>query len=221
MKAEKSLQKLTDSEAKIQAVLTLDRITQSDIETFDRVEEKRFNELINKMYLEAKGEERDRLLKKIELVATEESRNRLWENNQNNITWAIATLIQEGGRMPSQTEIALKTGLSRQTVNKHLKEFASHPLYLEQVEQFRFLNSKVLAKVYHFAVNGDTGAAKLYFNVMGCLNGGQSSHNTLIQNQQNNIQINNTILSQETVKHLNPEQLNTIEEILKTALPET
>ena len=65
------------------------------------------------------------------------------------------------------------------------------------------------------------GAAKLYFNVMGCLNGGQSSHNTLIQNQQNNIQINNTILSQETVKHLNPEQLNTIEEILKTALPET
>ena len=70
-----------------------------------------------------------------------------------------------------------------------------------------------------FAVNGDVGAAKLYFNVMGCLNGGQASQNMLIQNQQNNIQINNTVLSQETVKHLNSEQLNEIEEILKTASP--
>lgn len=81
------------------------------------------------------------------------------------------------------------------------------------------MTSKVLAKVYQFAVNGDVGAAKLYLNAMGCLNGGQASQNTLIQNQQNNIQINNTVISQETVKHLNAEQLNEIEEILKTASP--
>jgi len=40
----------------------------------------------------------------------------------------------------------------------------------------------------------------------------------LIKNQNNYIQINGTVLSQETIKHLNPEQLNSIESILKTAL---
>jgi hypothetical protein len=78
---------------------------------------------------------------------------------------------------------------------------------------------KVLAKVFQFAVNGDTGAAKLYFNVMGCLNNGQSTNGTLIQNQNNYIQINGTVLSQETIKNLNPEQLYTIESIWKTVLP--
>ena len=52
---------------------------------------------------------------------------------------------------------------------------------------------------------------------MGNLNG-QAPNNTLIQNQNNYIQINGTVLSQETVKHLNPVQLNSIETILKEAL---
>jgi predicted transcriptional regulator len=122
--------------------------------------------------------------------------------------------------MPSKTEIANKIELSRQTVHKHLKEYANHPEHLEQIEQFRFMTSKVLAKVFQFAVNGDVGAAKLYFNIVGFMNNGQTPNNTLIQNQNNYIQINGTVLSQETIKHLNPEQLNTIETILKTALPQ-
>ena len=82
------------------------------------------------------------------------------------------------------------------------------------------MTTKVLAKVFQFAVNGDTAAAKLYFNVMGFMNNGQALNNTLIQNQNNYIQINGTVLSQETVKHLKPEQLNIIETILKTANPQ-
>ena len=42
----------------------------------------------------------------------------------------------------------------------------------------------------------------------------------IIQNQHNYIQINGTVLSQEAIKHLNAEQLSTIETILKTALPQ-
>ena len=112
--------------------------------------------------------------------------------------------MQEYGRMPTTTEIATKTELSRQTIHKHLKEYISHPQYLEQVEQFRFMTSKVLTKVFQFAVTGDMRAAKLYLNVIGNLNG-QPSNNILIQNQNNFIQINGTVLSQETIKHLNPE----------------
>lgn len=60
-------------------------------------------------------------------------------------------------------------------------------------------------------------AAKLYFTVVGNM-AGQSSSNTLIQNQNNYIQINGTVLSQENIEQLTPDQLNVIESILKTAL---
>jgi len=120
--------------------------------------------------------------------------------------------------MPLKIDIAEKTGLSRPTIDKHLKEYTSNPLYIQEEEQFRFMTSKVLAKVFSFAVNGDIRACKLYLEFMGNATG-QPSNNTLIQNQNNYIQINGRVLSQETIKHLNPEQLNSIETILKTALP--
>lgn len=113
----------------------------------------------------------------------------------------------------------IQNRIEQTLVHKHLKEYNNHSLYLQQVEQFRFMTSKVLAKVFQFAVNGDTGAAKLYFNVMGFMNNGQIPNSTLMQNQNNFIQINGTVLSQETIKNLNPEQLNNIESIWKTVLP--
>ena len=46
----------------------------------------------------------------------------------------------------------------------------------------------------------------------------KTTNNEFIRNQNNFVQIYGTGLSQETIKNLNPEQLNTIESILKTAL---
>jgi hypothetical protein len=63
---------------------------------------------------------------------------------------------------------------------------------------------------------GDIGAAKLYFNVMGHLQ--PTPSNTLIQYQNNYIQINVTILSQESIKSLISEKLNSIECFLKIAI---
>ena len=220
MKAKKGLQKFTETETKINKILSLEQITPIDLEQLSEEENNRLNEILTEKFNNLKGVERDKFYKKIEAITTETTKNQLWEYNHNHITWAISTLMQEYGRMPTKTEIATKTELSRQTIHKHLKEYTNHPQYLEQMEQFRFMTSKVLAKVFQFAVNGDTGAAKLYFNVMGFMNNGQTPNNTLIQNQNNYIQINGTVLSQETIKHLNPEQLNTIETILKTALPQ-
>ena len=205
---------------KINKLLSLEKITQSDIDTLSETERNQLSVLITEKLHLLKDTERDNFYNKIEAITTETTKNQLWEYNHIQINWAISTLMQEYGRMPSKTEIADKTGLSRQTIHKHLKDYASHPQYLGQFEQFRFMISKVLAKVFQYAVNGDIGAAKLYFNVMGYLNNGQNPNNTLIQNQNNYIQINGTVLSQETIKHLNPEQLNTIETILKTALPQ-
>jgi hypothetical protein len=218
MKAKKSLQKFTESEMKVNKILELEIITRDDIKPLNPAELKYLSEVITEKFNRIKGEERDNFYEKIEPITNYAFKNQLWEVNHNNITHAISSLMQEYGRMPSKAEIATKTELSRQTVHNHLKEYNNHPLYLQQIEQFRFMTSKVLAKVFQFAVNGDTGAAKLYFNVMGFLNNGQSPNSTLIQNQNNFIQINGTVLSQETIKNLNTEQLNSIESILKTAL---
>jgi predicted transcriptional regulator len=217
MKPRKTLQKFTDSEARINKVLSIEQITPKDLEPLSDTEKSRLMEILTEQINELKGEERDKFYKKIEPIVSNTTKNQLWEYNHNQITWAISTLMQEYGRMPTKTEIATKVDLSRQTVHKHLKEYTNHPQYLGQIEQFRFMTSKVLAKVFQFAVNGDIGAAKLYFNVMDFLNKGQTPNNTLIQNQNNYIQINGTVLSQEAIKYLNPEQLNAIETILKTA----
>lgn len=219
MKKENSLQKFTESEIKINEILLLKEITHSDLEHLSKAEGETFNEIITKRFNELKGIERDRFYNKIEPITSQSTKNQLWEMNHNNITWAISTLIQESGRMPSKTEIATKTELSRQTIHKHFNEYKTHPQYLGQIEQFSFLSSKVLAKVFQFAINGDIGAAKLYFNVMGFMKE-QVQNNTLIQNQNNYIQINGTVLNQDVIKNLNAEQLNSIETILKTALPQ-
>ncbi len=216
----KTLQKFTDIEKKINKLLELEQISYSDYTDFNKDEMKYFQEYIAGKLNTLKGEERDVFLKKFEKVTTDSTRNELWQHNHVKITVAISTLMQEYGRMPAIAELLDNTGLSRQTIHKHLKEYSTHPLYLEQIEQFRFMTSKVLAKMFQFAVNGDVAAAKLFFNVLGNANG-QQAYNTLIQNQNNYIQINGTVLSQETIKHLNAEQLNTIETILKTALPQT
>ena len=121
--------------------------------------------------------------------------------------------------MPTKNQIAQDTGLSRQTVHKHLNGYVDNPFFVEQQKQFKFMADRILAKVIKMAGQGDMKAARLYFDVMGNLSNGQPPNNTTIKNQNNYIQINGTVLSQETIKHLNPEQLNTIESILKAALP--
>jgi hypothetical protein len=213
------LQKFTETEIKINKLLSLEKITPSDLELLSKTESKRLSQLINERVNQLKGVERDKFYQKIEPITDDTTRNQLWEYNHNQITWALSTLMQEYGRMPTKTEIAIKTELSRQTVHKHLKEYSNHPQYLGQLEQFRFMTSKVLARVFKFAVNGDMRAAKLYFNVIGSFNNGHTSNSTLIQNQNNYIQINGMVLSQQTIKHLNPEQLNSLETILKAVLP--
>ncbi len=127
--------------------------------------------------------------------------------------------MQDNGRMLRKVEIATKTGLSRQTIRKHLKEYYSYPQYLIEMKQFRFMSLKILAKVFKFAVNQVIKAAKLYFDNVGGVNS-QHKNEILIRQQNNYIQINGTVLSQNSIKHLSPARLNQVETRLKTVLPQ-
>jgi len=215
----KSLQKFTDTQAKIDKLLALDSITYDDLEVLTKEEQKQFGVMLTDTYNSLKGKELDKFYKKIEPIMAKETKNSIWETNHNHITYAISSLMQEYGCMPSKAEIAKETGLSRQTIHKHLQEYATNPLYLEQQEQFRFMTDKVLARVFKYAVNGDVSAAKLFLSMMTPAQPKQTGK-TLIQTQNNYIQINGTVLSQEALQQLSPEQLNNLEVMLQSVLPQ-
>lgn len=211
MKPKKDLQKFTKSEIKINKILSIEQITPNDLDLLNESERKQLMEILTERFNVLKGTERDKFYKKIELITSETTKNQLWEINHTNITCAISNLMQEYGRMPSKTEIAIRTELSRQTIHKHLKEYKTHPQYLIQNEQFAFMSNKVLSKVFQFAVNGDIGAAKLFFNVIN--NNPMLTNSKTINN--NFIQINNLKISQEILEKLDYDDLSSIEVMIK------
>lgn len=219
MKAEKSLQKLTDTELRVQELMKQEQITLEYIRAqFPKEERTDVLRLLFKTYNGLNGAEQDEFYLKIAELMPAEDKNRRWEYNHNQITWAISTLMQEGGRMPTTHEIALKAELSRQTVHKHLKAYATDEQFHEIAEQFRFMSSKVLARVFKFAVNGDIRAAKLYFDVVGGA-GKQAAVPATVTNTQNNyIQVNQIRLSQQSIEQLPADQLSQLETLLKTVI---
>ena len=74
------------------------------------------------------------------------------------------------------------------------------------------MSHNIPANVFKYASNGDMKAARLYFEMVGALN--KQPPGTVVNAQNNYIQINNTILNQETLKQLTAEQLNQIENIV-------
>ncbi len=81
-------------------------------------------------------------------ITPNETKNQIWERNHNQITWAISVLMQEYGRMPTTAEIVNKSELSRQTIHKHLKDYATDPKFLEITEQFKIYVFKSIGKSF-------------------------------------------------------------------------
>lgn len=217
MKATKQgLHKLTETDIKINTLLAQKTITQIGIDKVLSLKQKQvLGKVLTRKLNELKGIDRDEFLEKIEEIIPADAKNQLWENNHYQIISAITKFIEEYGRMPTKNRISEDTGLSRQTIHKHLKNYSEHPLFAEQLKQFRFMADRVLAKVVKAASLGDMKAARLYFDVMGNY-GNQTGINTTINTQNNYIQINQTKLSQEIVQQLTPEQLNQIEAVLNS-----
>jgi len=214
MNGPKSLQKLKEFQKKVKNLFLKSKIDYGDLEIFNEEEKNAFFELATLKINELTGDQLDEFSKKIEGVISDDSKNHIWERNHNQITWAISALMQETGRMPTNREISIKSGLSRQSVHKHLKEYVKDPRFQEMQEQFQFMTSKVLAKIYGYAVKGDVRAARLYFETVKCFKSTPITHN-----QTNYIQINQVKISQENIMQLNSEQLMKVEQVLRQVIP--
>jgi len=198
---------------KVEQLLKLDKITLDDIEGLTNPERAYLGDACTDALDQLSGDRREAFLAKIEQIMKPENKSDIWEHNQLTISGAIAKFMRQHGCMPTKTAIAEQTGLSRQTVTKHFKEYKKRPEFAEQAEQFKFMAPQVLANVFKFALTGDMRAARLYFEMIGAKT--RQPLNTLPGTQNNYIQINNTILSQENLARLTAEQLNQIEGIIK------
>lgn len=210
----KSLQKLSESRRKVDELLEKKRITKEDMKSLNDNEKELLQEVTNEKLGELKFDQLDELIDKIYDIINTDSRNSLWENNHAQIIREISNFIDNIGRMPTMFELSAKTGLSRQTLGKHLKEYRNHPQYIEHLEQFRFMSQKVLSKMFQLAMNGNVGAGRLYLEMVG---GGEYGPNWDIRTK-NFIQIRNMILTQEFITTLDPSDQNKIEEVLFEAI---
>jgi predicted transcriptional regulator len=203
---------LRDTDDKINRLLAKEKITPTDVMSLNEQEQRLLQNKLSEILQQAHGAERDSFLEKIDPIMSGNTKNDIWERNHMQISNAIANHIREYGVMPTKNDLAQETGISRQTVAKHIKEYKEHPEFAAQMEQFKFMSHKILANVFKHASDGDMKAAKLFFDMVGAANKQPAA--TVVTAQNNYIQINNTILSQENLKNLTAAQLQQIENIV-------
>jgi len=136
-----------------------------------------------------------------------------WDDNHSRIAAAIAAYVSEYGSLPSKSKIAEATGLSRETVYKHVKNFAENPGEQNTLNTLSVMTEHVLANVLRVALQGDMQASKLFLDSYQKLN-----PNKIVSQQNNYLQINKTIINQQIIQQLKPEQLNRLEQLIAAEL---
>jgi len=210
--SKKSLQKFTKPSKKIKTIIESGVLTQEVFDSLSKEERIEFQHFADNEMKGKEGIEHLRFANKWEVAFDKPTKNALWSNNHLLICAKIDILMKEYNRMPNCIELAEETGLSRQTVHKHLTEFNSSLFYSEHIEQFRIMIPSLLNRLYKMATGGNIKAAKLYFDTLGGLENTFKPKASTTQN--NYIQINNTVLSQEQVSSLTVEQIEQLERIL-------
>ncbi|MDE5431526.1 hypothetical protein KRE40_09410 [Elizabethkingia meningoseptica] len=75
---------------------------------------------------------------------------------------------------------------------------------------------KIIWQMYSLADRGDVKAARLFLDVAGRTGKNENRKPHQINNQNNYIQINGMVFNEQMINKLSPDQLSSIEGILKT-----
>lgn len=201
---QEALQTLT----KIHAILAKDKILLEDIEVLNSEERTLLQHEINAEIPRRTGNSLNRFFDKIEAIVPDslDLRHAQWEYNHTEIGRAIALFITEKGRTPTKNEIANTTGLSRQTIHKHLIEFRASSVFKIENEKLRLAGQRLLAKLFKFAIDGNIKAARLFFEMTGEL-GTRTTQNYYVQI--NNLKVDNAL-----IQSLSREKIREIEKII-------
>jgi hypothetical protein len=115
----------------------------------------------------------------------EKIRRITYDTNRTTIMLSIKESIIKYNKIPTQTEIAQLTGLSRTTVIKHLNEITTEQEYKEIKQSTAVMLPIIMAKLYKLCLEGNVRALKIFLDFHK-----QSEATMYIKNQQNNLQIN-------------------------------
>jgi hypothetical protein len=142
-----------------------------------------------------------------------------WETNHAIIGNFIIQHMQQYGSVPGKTVIAQGTGLNRETVNKHIKALAESPAPQKTFDTFSLMTEHVLSVVLKRAMQGDLRAAKMFLENTRAFN--KAALEKPLSQTNNFVQINKTVINQQVIQQLTPEQLNQIEQIIASQLDKT
>lgn len=216
--AQQGSQNLTSMSQRVKDLLQSSTITREQLNELTEQERVLFEKELTKRFNRVKtGIEKEKLWNFVEPIATEQTKNDYWEGNHKAITSALDHYVNQHNKLPSKSVLAEITGLSRQTIHKHLNEYKQAAFFQFQQEAFSLLTTGLLAKLYNFAAEGNVQAAKLYFEMTGSYS---PTKRTIEQHSTTNnfIQINNTLFSQESLKQISPEKLAEVERLLHKEL---
>lgn len=145
-------------------------------------------------------------------TSEQDERTIQFQRNQNTLKRALIGYIAAHGTLPSTTTLAKITGLSRPTIQNHLKEDVLNVFFKQELLKVQLLSTDLLVKLYQMAQDGDLRAIKMLFDII--LSGQKVQVNT----QNNFIQINNLRVQNNNFEKLSPKAKVKIEKIIRNDL---
>lgn len=188
-------------------LLSQEKIEHRDLEALNADEKAAFMDMLYNRLAKLDGRPRDILVAKTLAILDKDF---IWEHNHAKINMAIKLHVKEFGKVPNKAAIAAECGLSRKTVHEHLQDVDGNEAWADQKGAEKILNQNIMGTIIKAALRGDLKAAKLYLENTKAPKGGEAT----INNHNNYVQINKTVINQQVIQQLKPEQLKLIEQII-------
>lgn len=229
MNNKKSLPRLTDPNEisnlrELKSYFGLPKITRLAVDAIPLENRKAFDKAINRLANTLKDQEYDRFCDAIEPLVDVQTKNATWQFNHYKIICAIERLMLDAMQFPMVQELADETGLSRQTIHKHLKDFPTHPAKRDLDHQLILMTEPLLVKIYKRAAEGSIPASKLYlqyaFKVREMLEMQLKREND-IADTPIKIAVNGSLVQATAFKKLPLSDQQKITKIVKRSFPET
>jgi hypothetical protein len=132
----------------------------------------------------------------------------IWEINHSRMIAVIAGHLAEHGTMPNQSVLAEKTGISRQSIVKHLKEYRKESGYAEKIEKLKMMKMTVIEYMLARALAGDLRASKIFLDTMSRLEDKEeASIRETEKNQSSYIQITGVMINNDPKAKENPKPI--------------
>ena len=139
-------------------------------------------------------------------------RNITYETNHSQITTCIHNYILENNCFPTVFKITETTGLSRQTVYRHLDSGLKNKFNALVKGKLEYMATHALSKLYLIGIKDDNvSALKHFIELSGAINRNPR------EKVNSYIQINNVTITQEDIKNLPPKSIEAIKNLLSEA----